>query len=79
MENCESGCPCAEFNCDLSLNVTDPVIGLESMGILDTSGKEGCVFLMVNWPGFCLGQSRDDHPLRTWDINNLTQYLRPGL
>ena len=39
MENCESGCPCAEFNCDLSLNVTDPVIGLESMGILDTSGN----------------------------------------
>ena len=39
MEKCESGCPCDGFNCDLSLNVTDPVNGLESIGILDTSGN----------------------------------------
>ena len=39
MENCETGCPCDGFNCDLSLNVTDPVKGLESIGILDTSGN----------------------------------------
>ena len=39
MERCENGCPCDEFDCDLALNVTDPVSGLESLGVLETSGK----------------------------------------
>ena len=40
MENCETGCPCNQFDCDLSLNVTDPVIGLEYLGIFETTGKK---------------------------------------
>ena len=40
MENCESGCPCNGFDCNLSLNVTDPVIGLEHLGIFETTGKK---------------------------------------
>ena len=40
MENCETGCPCNQFDCNLSLNVTDPVIGLEYLGIFETTGKK---------------------------------------
>ena len=39
MEHCENGCPCKDFDCDLTLNVTDPVHGLESIGVLKTVGK----------------------------------------
>ena len=38
MSNCETGCPCNNFDCNLSLNVTDPVIGLEYLGIFETTG-----------------------------------------
>ena len=40
MEKCEAGCPCDQFDCNLSLNVTDPVVGLEYLGIFETSGKK---------------------------------------
>ena len=39
MDRCENGCPCDKFDCDLALNVTDPVTGLEYLGVLDDSGK----------------------------------------
>ena len=39
MTNCEAGCPCNNFDCNLSLNMTDPVIGLEYLGIIETTGK----------------------------------------
>ena len=39
MDHCESGCPCKDFDCDLALNVTDPVYGLESLGIMEPIGK----------------------------------------
>ena len=39
MDDCESGCPCKNFDCGLALNVTDPVFGLESIGILEPVGK----------------------------------------
>ena len=39
MDRCENGCPCDQFDCDLALNVTDPVTGLEYLGVLDDSGK----------------------------------------
>ena len=38
MDNCKAGCPCNGFDCNLSLNVTDPVIGLEHLGIFETTG-----------------------------------------
>ena len=40
MNNCEAGCPCNNFDCNLSLNVTDPVIGLEYLGVFETTGKK---------------------------------------
>ena len=39
MDHCENGCPCKEFDCGLALNVTDPVYGLESIGIMEPVGK----------------------------------------
>ena len=39
MDHCKNGCPCQDFDCDLALNVTDPVYGLESIGILETEGS----------------------------------------
>ena len=38
MENCQNGCPCEDFDCDLSLVGDDPVEGLESIGVLETTG-----------------------------------------
>ena len=38
MDDCESGCPCKNFDCDLTLNITDPVYGLESIGIMEPIG-----------------------------------------
>ena len=38
MDNCKDGCPCNNFDCNLSSNVTDPVIGLEHLGIFETTG-----------------------------------------
>ena len=38
MDHCQNGCPCEDFDCDLSLNVTDPVYGLEFLGIMETVG-----------------------------------------
>jgi len=38
MENCQNGCPCKYFDCDLSLDESDPVRGLESLGVLETTG-----------------------------------------
>ena len=40
MGNCEAGCPCNQFDCNLSLNVTDPVVGLEYLGTFETTGKK---------------------------------------
>ena len=39
MENCQNGCPCEDFDCDLSLVGNDPVEGLESIGVLETTGN----------------------------------------
>ena len=39
MDHCENGCPCKDFDCDLALNVTDPVYGLESIGIMEPIGQ----------------------------------------
>ena len=39
MDHCQNGCPCESFDCDLALNVTDPVYGLESIGILEPIGE----------------------------------------
>ena len=39
MDHCENGCPCKDFDCDLALNVTDPVYGLESIGIMEPVGE----------------------------------------
>ena len=38
MENCQNGCPCKYFDCDLSLDESDSVRGLESLGVLETTG-----------------------------------------
>ena len=39
MENCQNGCPCKYFDCELSLDDTDHVKGPESMGVLETTGS----------------------------------------
>ena len=39
MDHCQNGCPCDDFDCDLALNVTDPVYGLESIGIMESVGQ----------------------------------------
>lgn len=39
MDHCQNGCPCDNFDCDLALNITDPVYGLESMGVLEPVGE----------------------------------------
>ena len=48
MDHCQNGCPCEDFDCDLALNVTDPVYGLEYLGILETTGwfKNFMIFTM---------------------------------
>ena len=38
MENCQNGCPCKYFDCDSTLDQTDHVKGLESIGVLETTG-----------------------------------------
>ena len=40
MENCQNGCPCKYFDCDLSLDETDDIKGLESIGVLETTGTD---------------------------------------
>ena len=39
MDHCQNGCPCEDFDCDLALNITDPVYGLEFLGVMETVGK----------------------------------------
>ena len=44
MDDCESGCPCKNFDCDLTWDETDPgdwipVDGLESIGIMEPVGE----------------------------------------
>ena len=39
MDHCQNGCPCEDFDCDLALNVTDPVYGLESIGVMESVGE----------------------------------------
>lgn len=41
MDNCLNGCPCKYFDCDLSFDETDSVKGLESIGVLETTGSFG--------------------------------------
>ena len=38
MDHCQNSCPCKDFDCDLALNVADPVYGLEFLGIMETTG-----------------------------------------
>ena len=42
MDHCQNGCPCQNFDCDLALNITDPVHGLESMGVMVHIGEFFC-------------------------------------
>ena len=36
MDYCPNGCPCDGFDCNSTLNSTDPVFGRKSLGILET-------------------------------------------
>ena len=66
MGNCEAGCPCSQFDCNLSLNVTDPVVGLEYLGTFETTGKN------------CSENKYDTQKLsRFYSVSNLL--LRHGL
>jgi len=51
MDHCQNGCPCDNFDCDLALNITDPVYGLESMGVLEPVGP--------TFNGECIDTSND--------------------
>ena len=70
MDHCQNGCPCDDFDCDLALNVTDPVYGLESIGIMETVGKFHSRYNFSDWyniisgpifNGECVDTSNDFH------------------